>query len=256
MIARFYKSATETAGRSIAQAANTLLPPRCPVTFEEVESNGFLSCAAWQNLQFIEAPFCRGCGIPFKVDYGGDIECPSCIADQPKFDEARAAVVYDDTSHKLIVGFKHSDRTDLAPMFASWMARAGAGFFSRDTAVVPVPLHPRRMFARKYNQSALLSKQLGKITGARVMLDGLRRIRHTPPQQSLSAEARKRNVQGAFRLGRPAGEIEGKSVVLIDDVLTTGATLSAAATALKRAGASRVSALVIARVVKGGFGAI
>ena len=233
-----------------------VLPPRCPVTLEEIGGNSFLSPSAWQSLQFIEAPFCDRCGVPYKADYGDEIECPSCIAEPPTFDQARAAVIYDDASHQLIVSYKHSDRAELAPMFAQWMNRAGADLLRRDAIIVPIPLHPRRLFMRKYNQSALIASEVGKLSGARVILDLLRRVRHTPPQQSLSAEARKRNVSGAFQLNRSSGDLRKKRIILVDDVLTTGATLSAAATVLKRAGVSQVSALVAARVVKGGLGAI
>lgn len=237
---------------------NALMPPHCPVTLAEVATPGALGPLAWGAAHFIEDPYCPRCGVPFAADYGEDVECPACIATPPDFDRARAAVAYDDASHRLVVSFKHSDRTELAPMFAAWMARAGAAFITKDSVLTPVPLHRRRLMTRRYNQSALIAKALAGKTGARLSLGAFIRNRATPPQKDLSADARRRNVSGAFGFSsdRARGSFTGAHVILIDDVLTTGATLSAAARALRRAGAARVDALVLARVVKGGVGAI
>lgn len=235
----------------------TLAPPLCPVTGEEVSGPALMSPAGWSALHFIAPPFCRRCGVPFSVDYGAGVECPACIAEPPVFDRARAALVYDDASHRLVVGFKHADRTELAPMFAGWMRRAGAGLITTDSVIAPVPLHPRRLAGRRYNQSAMLAARLAKDARAVPCLDGLKRVRATPPQKNLSVEARRRNVAGAFRANeKRRAQIRGAHVIIVDDVLTTGATLSAAARCLTNAGAARVDALVLARVVKGGVGAI
>ncbi len=242
----------------LARALDLAMPPHCPVTRQEVACFGALAPAAWAAAHFIDEPCCPRCGVPFAADYGAEVECPSCIAAPPDFDCARAALVYDDASHKVIVGFKHGDRTELAPMFAEWMARAGAALLSRTSLLTPVPLHRGRLRARRYNQSALLASAVAKRTGSALSLGDFARTRATPPQKDLSADARRRNVAGAFGFRSEASKarFRGAHVVLVDDVLTTGATLSAAARALKRAGASRVDALVLARVVKGGIGAI
>jgi len=234
------------------------MPPSCPVTNEEIGTFGTLSPKAWSAVHFIAAPYCPRCGVPFAAEYGEEVECPSCIASPPDFERARAAVVYDDATHKLIVGFKHSDRTELAPMFANWMAIASQNLVSEASVLMPIPLHTSRRFARRYNQSALLAQGIAKRTGAQVALNDLVRRRATPPQKDLSADARRRNVSGAFGFRDLAAQnrYRGAHIVLVDDVLTTGATLSAAARALKRGGAARVDALVLARVVKGGIGAI
>lgn len=235
------------------RALDLILPPTCPVSGERVAAPGLLSPAAWSKLQFIDDPVCARCGAPFAHDYGEGAECAGCIAAPPAFGRARAAVVYDDASHKLVVGFKHADRTELVALFGTWLARAGAPLIGEETILAPAPLHWRRLLTRRYNQAGLLASTLAKATGARLIPDALKRVRATPPQQSLSADARKRNVAGAFAV-RPkrAGDISGAHIVLIDDVLTTGATLSACARALKKSGAASVDALVLARVAKSG----
>lgn len=244
--------------RAGRMALNGVMPPLCPVTQEAVSTPAVLGPAAWAAMHFIDEPYCKSCGVPFAAEYGAGVECPSCIADPPDFDGARGAVVYNDASHKLIVGFKHSDHTELTPIFAKWMMRIAAGLATRDSILVPIPLHRRRLAGRRYNQSALLASAMARRCGAFVALGGLARLRATPPQKNLSAEARRRNVAGAFALGRHIGKaaIRGAHIILVDDVLTTGATLSSAARTLKKAGAAKVSALVLARVVKGGIGAI
>ncbi len=233
------------------------MPPLCPVSSEPVAVSGQLSPQVWAALHFIDDPFCARCGVPFSADYGDNIECPSCIAEPLAFDRARAATVYDDASHKLIVGFKHSDRTELAPIFGQWLLRAGRDLITPQSILTPAPLHPRRLLARRYNQSAILAKWVANYSGAPFAPALLTRTRATPPQKNLSASARKRNVAGAFAVSEKAANlITNAHIVLIDDVLTTGATLSACARTLKKAGAARVDALLLARVVKGGVGAI
>ena len=246
--------AGKTAGRL---ALNALMPPICPIADQHIATQGMVGPAGWSALHFVEAPYCRRCGVPFSTEYGEGVECPSCIAEPPAFDTARAAVVYDDASHDLVIGFKHADRTELAPMFAKWMIRAGQDLMTRCSILAPIPLHRQRLAARRFNQSSLLATAIGKQAHIKVAYGELQRVRATPPQQKLSAASRRRNMSGAFAVRRgAAATISGAHVILIDDVLTTGATLSSAARALKKAGARRVDALVLARVVKGGIGAI
>jgi ComF family protein len=241
-------------GQAASGALDLLLPPTCPVTGAAVAAPGLLSAEGWSALQFIDDPVCARCGAPFAYDHGAGAECAACLARPPAFDSARAAIVYNEASHRLVIGFKHSDRTELAPMFARFLARAGAPLLGAGALIVPAPLHPRRLLARRYNQAGLLALGLGRETGCAVLSGALRRVRATPPQARLSADARRRNVAAAFAVrARFARTIAGARIVLIDDVLTTGATLSACARALKRAGAARVDALVLARTVRDGF---
>jgi ComF family protein len=230
-----------------------LAPPLCPLTQTHVAAPGLLSADGWSRLAFIDDPVCARCGAPFEFDHGPGAQCAGCIADPPAFDAARAAVHYDDAAHDLIVAFKHSDRTDLAPLLSGWLMRAGAHWLGGDAVIVPVPLHWRRLFKRRYNQSALLALRLSGTTGAPALLDALVRSRPTPAQQGLSADARRRNLQGAIVVSEARGPaIAGRRVIMIDDVLTTGATLSSCARALKRAGAREVFGLVLARVARDG----
>ncbi|WP_029010684.1 ComF family protein [Azospirillum halopraeferens] len=239
--------------RRLAGAAlDALLPPRCLSCGTGVDRQGGLCPSCWAGLTFIAAPLCACCGLPFEYAVPGETLCGACIADPPLFARARSVLVYDDASRPLVLGFKHGDRTHAAGPFGAWMARAGADVLAGADLLVPVPLHRWRLFARRYNQSALLALAVARLSGVAAAPDLLVRRRRTRSQGGLDRTGRQRNVAGAFAL-RPgrADRVAGRTVVLVDDVLTTGATLSECARVLLRAGAARVEVLTLARVIKG-----
>jgi ComF family protein len=239
-------------GEALRAAADFVLPPQCAACGARTESHGALCGTCWSGLEFIEPPLCDRLGIPFSVD-GGDgdepLISPQAMAEPPAYDRARAAVRFNDTARTLIHGLKYRDRHDLALAMARMMARAGAEFFTDASLVLPVPLHRWRLWGRRYNQSALLAKPIAEALSLPYAVDALARIRPTRRQVGLTADQRRRNVAGAFALD-PAwrGRIAGERVVLVDDVLTTGATAEGCARVLARAGAARVDVLLFARV--------
>jgi ComF family protein len=239
--------------RRIGRAALDLLfPPLCIICRETVREPGSLCPDCWQTISFLDGPGCIACGLPFELDPGAQTRCAACLARPPAFDNARSVMRYDEHSRDPILALKHADRHDVAPAFARWMTRTGADLITAADMIVPVPLHRRRLWGRRYNQSALLARALSKITAKPFDPLSLIRIRQTPSQGEMpSAKARRRNVRGAFKVD-PArvASVKGQNILLIDDVLTTGATVDACARALKRAGAKTVNVLTIARVVR------
>jgi ComF family protein len=243
-----WRPALGTLGRV---ALNALLPPRCLSCGGGVEAPGSLCPSCWAGLGFIGPPFCAACGFPFDFELGAEALCGACERERPRYERARAVLRYDEDSRGLLLGFKHADRTEGAPAFARWLARAGGELLAESDLIVPVPLHRRRLFARRYNQAALLALAVGRLADRPVVPDLLVRRRNTPSQGHLNAAARRRNVAGAFAVpARRFLEISGRRVLLIDDVLTTGATVEACAGALLRARAAAVDVLVLARVVR------
>jgi ComF family protein len=247
-IARAAK-ALRRAGRFTLDIA---LPPLCPSCREPLGDGVGLCAACWSKLSLIEPPFCARLGIPFTYDPGPGLLSMEAIANPPAYDRARAAVRYDDVARALVHGFKYGDRLDLAPLMGRWMARAGRELIDGADALMPVPLHWRRLWARRFNQSAALARAISELSGLPVITDALRRVRATPQQVGLSKAERADNVQGAFRVPPEAkAEVAGRRLVLVDDVLTSGATADTCARALLRAGAAHVDVLVFARVVTG-----
>lgn len=226
------------------------LPPLCPSCRAPLGSGAGLCAECWSKLSLIEKPYCARLGIPFTYDPGPGLLSMEAIADPPAYDRARAAVRYDEVARALVVAFKFNDRLDLAPMMGRWMARAGNELLAEADALLPVPLHWRRLWARRFNQAAALAEAIAALSAVPVMHGAINRVRATPQQVGLSRPERAGNVQGAFRVpAERKADIAGKRLVLVDDVLTSGATVDACARALLRAGAAHVDVLVFARVV-------
>lgn len=247
--ARF--GAAGKAGAALRRLIDLVWPPLSPLSGRPVSEPGLLDPGDWARIQFLAPPWCASCGVPFAYPSAPGMICPACHARPPAFARARAAFVYDASSRALALGLKHAGRTDGLSAYGRWMERAGADVLPGADALIPVPLHRRRLRQRRFNQSLLLAQAVSRASGVPVDAHVLMRVRATPTQGGLSADGRKRNVAGAFavRDGR-AGAVEGKHLVIIDDVHTTGATLEACARPLKRAGAASVCVLTLARVVK------
>ena len=232
-------------------ALDVLLPLQCLGCGAVVGSEGGLCPDCWPKVRFIQAPQCAACGLPFDYDLGDGALCGACSREAPSFARARAAFVYDDASRDLVLAFKHADRTDAAPVFARWMARAGGDLLAEADMIAPVPLHWTRLFRRRYNQAALLALALGRHSGTRVEPGLLYRRRRTPSQGGLGAQRRQENVRGAIAVcpGK-RDRIAGRRIIIVDDVFTTGATAAACTRALLRAGAGAVDVLTLARVLR------
>ncbi len=229
-----------------------LFPPLCIACRAPVAEPHSLCAACWREVSFLEGPECGQCGLPFDVDPGGETLCATCHAHPPSFERARSVMRYDEASKGPIVALKRADRLDIVPAFARWLDRSGRPLLADADLIVPVPLHPIRLWQRRFNQAALLAGALSRMSGVSADPLALIRTRPTRSQGAMpSAKARRRNVRGAFKVP-PARRtaIEGLTILLVDDVFTTGATLEACAKALKRAGAARVLVLTLARVVR------
>ena len=239
--------------RGLAGAALDLVyPPACAGCGVLLGSRAGLCPGCWSKLAFIERPYCEVLGTPFSHDLGPGILSADAIANPPPFERLRSVALYDDLARNLVHSLKYRDRTDLAPMMAGWMLRAGDGAVEAAGVIVPVPLHRLRLIWRKFNQAAELSRALAALSGTPVLIDAVRRTKRTRRQIGLSPRARAENVRSAFAVtpeGREA--LFGRRVVLVDDVYTTGATVAAVTRALKRAGAADVTVLTFARALPG-----
>ncbi len=236
----------ELAGR----AFDILLPHRC-LSCGVVVSGGGLCSNCWEELVFLAPPWCAACGLPFPYDFSKGALCGACTARRPTYGRARAMLAYNDASRPLLLGFKHADRTEAAPTFGRWLATAGRELVGEAELIVPAPLHWSRLFFRRYNQAALLCAALSRETGLPLAQNALVRLRRTPPQGNMSPNQRRENVRGAFAVRPPARcLIAGRKILLVDDVMTTGATVEACAKALYKAEALRVDVLTLARTAR------
>ncbi len=205
----------------------------------------------WGNIRFLDDPCCEQCGYPFDYAVGPGSICGDCAARPPAYDRARAAFVYNDESRRMILSFKHGGRTEGLDIFAGHMRRAGRKFWDEADYLIPVPLHPSRLIKRRFNQSGLLARRLAKSVKPTFEPDFLLRSKATPSQGLQTFRGRFRNVKGAFHVPEKARiRIKNKHIIVIDDVMTTGATLGACAKALKRGGASYIDVVTLARTVR------
>ncbi|MGB0749675.1 MAG: ComF family protein [Magnetospiraceae bacterium] len=231
-------------------AIDIALPPRCLKCGTVVDRTRGLCPTCWESLDFIAPPLCDHCGLPFEFDPGAGAVCGSCVGSPPPFQKARSVFRYNDASKGLILALKHGDKTHTAAGLGAWMARAGAMFAEDCDLIVPVPLHWTRLFHRRFNQAALLANAVGRQWQVPVDPMILRRVKRTPSLGLLSRDARTQTLQGAFKVMDRRQVLCGKSVVLIDDVLTSGATAAGCARALLKAGARSISVLTLARVTR------
>jgi ComF family protein len=228
-----------------------LVPPKCLSCREALTEGSALCVACWSTLNFIDGPVCDVLGTPFAYDPGAGAISPAALAEPPAWNRARAAVAYDQASRKLVHALKYGDRMEAGFFMARQMARAGRTILAEADVLVPVPLHRWRLWHRRFNQAAFLSQQIAKSTGLLVALDALVRAKPSRSQVGLKAEERRKNVARIFKVapeGQPA--IAGRKIVLVDDVLTTGATAGSCAATLLKAGAARVDVLTFTLVLE------
>ncbi len=238
----------QTVGRAVL---DLLLPPQCLTCDAPVDAPGRFCATCFVQAGFITEPCCDRCGTPFaRANQGGpELICDVCRADPPPWTQARGALRYEAQGRNLVLPLKYADRLENAAALAPFMLRAGIALVRDADVLVPVPLHRRRLLARRYNQAALLARAVARLGARPALLDALQRIRITAPLADLPAEARAREVHEAFAI-RPSRQpaIAGKRILLIDDVLTSGATARACTLTLLAAGAVRVDVLVATRV--------
>ena len=237
--------------RVASGALRIVMPPLCASCGSAVAGEDSLCTACWRELHMIDRPFCERLGIPLAYDPGGEPISPAALADPPPYGRARAVCLYGDTARTLVHGLKFHDRHDMAALMSRMMARAGAELLCEADLVCPVPLHRMRLWRRRFNQSAMLAGEVGRLSDRANIPDLLLRVRATRQQIGLTHDQRRRNVAGAFQVN-PAhlSLVRGARIVLIDDVFTTGATAEACVAALLRAGAAQVDVLTFARVAE------
>ncbi len=224
-----------------------ILPPRALDHGAATQTPG-LSAEAWQRIHFLEAPVCDGCGVPFEHDLGEGVRCAACSSRPRVFSRARAACLYDDASRELVLQLKHADRTELAGLLTHWLSRAAAELIEEADLIVPVPMRALRLLRRRYNQAAELARPLARRWRKPYAPQVLMRLKGDS-QAGKSASGRRRAVAGAFQVpARCKAQVEGRRVLVVDDVMTTGATAEACARTLLRAGARAVDVAVVARV--------
>ncbi len=231
--------------------AGFIWPARSILTGERHGGEGAVAAADFAKLHFLSGAGCRTCALPLELDLGDDSQCGACAGRPPAWDQARAALAYDEVSRQAVLELKHAGRRDGLATLANWMVLAGQDILVKTDLLVPVPLHYRRLAKRGFNQAGWLAQGIGRRSQTPVLVDALARTKSTPSQGGLTARQRRKNVAGAFKVRQSrCQKIDGAIVTLVDDVYTTGSTLAACTKALRGAGAAHVNVLVLARVVR------
>ena len=233
----------------LTRMLNFVCPPVCPICRSPTPEAHHICPECFKELDFITPPQCAACGMPFEFDMWAGSLCGACLRKLPRYDMARACFVYNEASKKLILPFKHGDRMELTPLLVKLLEQTGRDVIQESDVVIPVPLHRLRLMKRKYNQAALLAQKIARKHRKTYLPDTLIRTKHTASQGHLHAHQRRRNVAGAFAL-KDARKVRGKNVLLIDDVMTSGATADECAKVLKKTGARKVMVLTVARVCR------
>ena len=233
-------------------AIRTIYPPECVLCRALTETDFALCGSCWRETPFVFGLVCDLCGQPLPGEDTDElVHCDDCMTIARPWTKGRTAMVYDDKGKQIVLALKHSDREDLARPAAQWLARAAADLPLETSILVPVPLHWRRLLSRRYNQSAILARSLSKHSGAQMIPDALLRPRKTPSLGGLNRDARFAALQGSITINPAmASQVEGRDMILMDDVMTSGATLAACTEALMMAGANGVNVLTLARAVK------
>jgi ComF family protein len=233
----------------LAACADLIVPPCCLVCRARVGAHHLLCAACWREVHFIRPPLCDVLGIPLPFDTGGRMLSAAAVAHPPAYDRARAVAHYSGAMRTLVHQLKYADRHDARALLGRWLAEAGRELLPGTDAIVPVPLSRLRLLQRQFNQAALLAGELTRQAGIPMQPLALKRVRSTRSQVGMTREQRRRNVAGAFRVPvHRRAALRGRNLLLVDDVVTTGATVDACARALKRAGAARVDVLALALV--------
>lgn len=235
--------------RSLAALSDVVMPPVCLVCRSRISAHDALCARCWRDIDFIRPPLCDCLGIPLPFDTGGAMISAAAAADPPSFARARAVAAHAGSMRTLVHALKFHDRQDVRRLLGKWLVEAGGELLAESEIVVPVPLARRRLLARRFNQAAVLAREVSYLSGLAYEPLLLERTRATASQVGLSRGERRRNVRGAFAVPpRLASHVAGRKILLIDDVITTGSTAGACARALTRAGAMRVNVLALALV--------